>query len=59
MGTRYESMRVELEADIVAIDEALGKAATDGRRRRALVARRRRLAYQLAVVAALLTPRDR
>jgi hypothetical protein len=52
---RYRSMQRQLSLELGRLDAALGAAKTD-EQRQDLVARRRQVEHQLAVVDALLAP---
>ena len=52
---RYRSMAQQLRAELDRLDKVLAKATTDPQRHE-LMARRRQIAHELAVVDALLAP---
>ena len=52
---RYHSMAQQLRAELDRLDKALAKATAD-QQRQELVARRRQVVHELAVVDALLAP---
>jgi len=54
-ASRYASMREQLRAELDDLSAALAEAA-DGQQRQELMARRRQVEHQLAVVDALLAP---